>query len=58
MLLAKSNSSKEVASLLNISTKTAENHRTNLMRKLDLHDVASLTRYALNTGLIDAKTSR
>jgi hypothetical protein len=32
--------------------KTAQNHRANLMRKLDLHDVASLTRYAINHDLI------
>jgi DNA-binding NarL/FixJ family response regulator len=37
---------------LQTSIKTAENHRTNLMRKLNRHDVASLTRYAINSGLI------
>ena len=37
--------------------KTAENHRTNLMRKLNLHDVASLTRYAVEIGLIESKTT-
>jgi DNA-binding NarL/FixJ family response regulator len=36
--------------------KTVDNHRTNLMRKLDLHDVASLTRYSLEIGLIDHRT--
>jgi len=51
-LIAESNSTREIAVKLNISVKTAENHRTNLMRKLDLHDVASLTRYAINNGLI------
>lgn len=51
-LIAESNSTREIATKLNISVKTAENHRTNLMRKLDLHDVASLTRYAINNGLI------
>lgn len=53
-LIAESYSTKEVASKLDISVKTAENHRTNLMKKLDLHDVASLTRYAIEHGLIDA----
>ncbi|WP_269527193.1 response regulator [Coraliomargarita parva] len=51
-LIAESNSTRQIADKLNISVKTAENHRTNLMRKLDLHDVASLTRYAINNGLI------
>jgi DNA-binding NarL/FixJ family response regulator len=51
-LIAESNSTREIAAKLSISVKTAENHRTNLMRKLDLHDVASLTRYAFNNGLI------
>lgn len=51
-LIAESNSTREIADKLEISVKTAENHRTNLMRKLDLHDVASLTRYAINHGLI------
>ncbi|MDP0498120.1 MAG: response regulator transcription factor [Verrucomicrobiota bacterium JB024] len=52
-LIAESHSTKEVAQKLNISVKTAENHRTNLMKKLDLHDVASLTRYAIQQGLIE-----
>ena len=52
-LVAESNSTKEIAQKLGISVKTVDNHRTNLMRKLNLHDVASLTRYALEIGLID-----
>ena len=51
-LIAESHSTKEVAQKLNISVKTAENHRNNLMKKLDLHDAASLTRYAFQHGLI------
>lgn len=51
-MIAESNSTREIAKKLEISVKTAENHRTNLMRKLDLHDVASLTRYAINNGII------
>ena len=51
-LIAESHSTREIAEKLDISVKTAENHRTNLMRKLDLHDVASLTRYAINHGLV------
>ena len=47
---------KEIAQKLGISVKTVDNHRTNLMRKLNLHDVASLTRYALEIGLIDHRS--
>lgn len=52
-LIAESYSTKEVAQKLGISVKTAENHRTNLMKKLDLHDVASLTRFAIQHGLVE-----
>jgi DNA-binding NarL/FixJ family response regulator len=55
-LVAESHSTREIASKLGISVKTVDNHRTNLMRKLNLHDVASLTRYALEIGLIDHRT--
>ena len=54
-LVAESNSTKDIAAKLKISMKTVDNHRTNLMRKLNLHDVASLTRYAVNTGVIEKK---
>jgi DNA-binding NarL/FixJ family response regulator len=50
-LLAEGKSSKEVAIALNLSVKTAETHRTNIMRKLDLHSVADLTLYALRNGI-------
>jgi DNA-binding NarL/FixJ family response regulator len=52
-LVAEGHSTKAVAARLGISAKTADNHRTNLMRKLDIHDVASLTRHALEHGLIE-----
>ncbi len=55
-LIAESNSTKEIAKILKISIKTAENHRTNLMKKVDLHDVASLTRYAIEQGIIETPT--
>jgi DNA-binding NarL/FixJ family response regulator len=51
-LLAEGKTSKEVAATLNLSVKTAETHRTNLMRKLDLHSVADLTRYAVRNGIV------
>jgi DNA-binding NarL/FixJ family response regulator len=54
-LVAESYSTKEIAAKLSISSKTVDNHRTNLMRKLNMHDVASLTRYALEIGLINPK---
>lgn len=55
-LVAESHSTKEIAQKLGISVKTVDNHRTNLMRKLNLHDVASLTRYALEIGLVDHRS--
>jgi DNA-binding NarL/FixJ family response regulator len=51
-LLAEGKTSKEVSVILNLSVKTAETHRTNLMRKLDLHSVADLTRYAVRNGIV------
>ena len=57
-LVAESHSTKEIAAKLAISAKTVDNHRTNLMRKLNLHDVAGLTRYALEQGIVTAAASR
>jgi len=51
-LLAEGKTSKEVAVALDLSVKTAETHRTNIMRKLDLHSVADLTLYAVRNGII------
>lgn len=51
-LLAEGKTSKEVAAVLHLSVKTAETHRTNLMRKLGLHSVADLTLYAVRTGIV------
>lgn len=51
-LLAEGKTSKEVAVTLKLSVKTAETHRTNLMRKLGLHSVADLTRYAVRNGIV------
>jgi DNA-binding NarL/FixJ family response regulator len=45
-------SAKEVASVLHISERTVNNHRTNLMNKLDIHDRVALARYALREGIV------
>lgn len=52
-LVAEGCSSKEIASRLGISAKTVEHHRMALMQKLDVHDVASLTRLAVREGLVN-----
>jgi DNA-binding NarL/FixJ family response regulator len=51
-LVAEGKTTKEVATALSLSVKTAETHRTNLMRKLDLHSVAALTLYAVRNGIV------
>src|ERR1022692_3580718 len=53
-LLAEGNSSKEAAVLLNLSVKTIETHRTNVMHKLDVHSVAGLVRYAVRNSIVQA----
>ncbi|HEY7697984.1 MAG TPA: response regulator transcription factor [Vicinamibacteria bacterium] len=53
-LLAEGLTNKEVATMLHISVKTAETHRTNIMRKLDLHSVSELVRYAVRNHIIEA----
>ncbi len=50
-LLAEGKSSKEVASILNLSVKTTESHRNNIMTKLNLFSIAELTKYAIREGL-------
>jgi DNA-binding NarL/FixJ family response regulator len=54
-LLGEGKNTKEIAHLLGISIKTAEAHRSQLMDRLDIHDVAGLVRYAIRTGLISAE---
>jgi DNA-binding NarL/FixJ family response regulator len=53
-LLSEGKSSKEVAVLLDISVKTVETHRANIMRKLELHTVSELVRYAIRNSIIEA----
>ena len=51
-LIAEGNSNRKIAEILFISKKTVENHRTNLMKKLDIHNVVELTQFAIRNGLI------
>lgn len=53
-LLAEGESNKEVATTLKISVKTAETHRANIMRKLGLHSISDLVRYAIRNQIIEA----
>src|ERR1700752_3635741 len=50
-LIAESKSTKQIARILGISYKTAEPHRSRLMKKLDIHETAGLVRYAVRRGL-------
>lgn len=54
-LVARGLSSKEIADALGISEKTVQNHRLQIREKLDIHDVAGLTRYAIERGLIEPR---
>ena len=51
-LIAESHTTKAIAAKLDISVKTAEAYRSELMKALDIHDIASLTRYAIREGLV------
>jgi len=51
-LIAEGKTTKEIATLLEVSVKTADAHRTSLMKKLDIHGTAELVRYAIRTGLV------
>jgi len=51
-LVAEGKTTKEIARLLGVSVKTAENHRTRIMAKLDIHETAGLVRYAIRHGII------
>jgi DNA-binding NarL/FixJ family response regulator len=52
VLIAQGRSSKEIAYQLGLSSKTVDVHRARIMERLDLHDVASLARYAVRNGLV------
>ena len=54
-LIAEGRTTKEMAFLLNLSAKTVETHRAQLMERLDIHDVPGLVRYAIRQGLISVE---
>jgi DNA-binding NarL/FixJ family response regulator len=54
-LVAEGNTSPRIAQILHIAPSTVEVHRRNLMRKLDLHNVAELTTYALSCGMVGSQ---
>ena len=53
-LIAEGKANKQIAAELGISIKTVEKHRQHLMSKLDIHDTAGLTRYAIAAGIIES----
>ena len=55
-LVAEGRSTKEIAHHLDLSVKTVESHRTDLMDRLDIHGIAGLVRYAIRTGIVHAET--
>jgi len=54
-LIAEGLSTKDIARKLDLSIKTVDTHRTQLMERLEIHEVAGLVRYAIRTGLIDSE---
>jgi len=53
--IAQGHTNKEIADMLSISVRTVNSHRTNLMRKLNIHETAGLTRFAVQQGIVDVK---
>jgi DNA-binding NarL/FixJ family response regulator len=54
-LIARSKTTKQIALDLNISVKTVESHRAQLMDRLDIHDIPGLVRFAIKVGLVDLR---
>jgi DNA-binding NarL/FixJ family response regulator len=52
-LIAEGYSTREIAHSLKISVKTVESHRTHLMERLNIHDIAGLVRYAIRMGVVE-----
>jgi DNA-binding NarL/FixJ family response regulator len=57
-LIAEGHVNKQIASELNISIKTVEKHRQHLMEKLNIHEIAGLTRYAIAAGVIESSVQK
>lgn len=57
-LIAEGHANKMIADILKISVKTVEKHRQSCMNRLNIHDTASLTRYAIQIGLIDCRQQK
>ncbi len=55
-LIAEGKTTKDIAQLLHLSTKTVETHRTELMKRLGIHDLAGLVRYAIRHGLVSIES--
>ncbi|HWI68049.1 MAG TPA: response regulator transcription factor [Nitrospiraceae bacterium] len=55
-LIAEGCSTKDIANKLKLSVKTVDTHRSELMHRLDIHEVAGLVRYAIRTGLVSTET--
>lgn len=53
-LIVEGNTTRRTAEILDLSPKTVENHRANIMRKLNIHDVPTLVRFAIRSGLVEA----
>ena len=52
-LIVEEHSTTEIAKLLNVSPKTIEKHRANIMNKLEIHNIVSLVKYAISIGIVD-----
>ena len=55
-LIGEGKNTKEIADILQVSVKTIEAHRLQLMQRLDIHDIPGLVRFAIRTGLVSAET--
>jgi len=58
VLIAQGQSNKEIAHVLGIGVRTIETHRERIMRRLDIHSVAGLTKFAIANGLVSLEDGR